>query len=108
MTIIKKAQIRNTKPILSRNGISYNPDSPLSDENPVLLRKDKSIKRGKLLKRRESGKVITAVTSAAVAVVRFQKNPKMKIAKIPGETNPVYSWMYWKPPFLSMPRNGEI
>src|SRR5258706_7943151 len=93
ITIIRKAQIRNTKPILSRKGISYKPDSLLREENPVLLRKDRSISRGKLLKRRERGKVMIAVTSAAVAVVRFQKKPRLKIAKMPGDTNPVYSWI---------------
>jgi hypothetical protein len=28
------------------------------------------------------------------------------MARMPGETKPVYSWMYWKPPFLSMPISG--
>src|SRR5258707_13331100 len=93
MTIIRTEQIRNTKPILSRNGISYNPDSLLSEENPVLVRKDRSISRGKLLKRRERGKAMIAVTSAAVAVVGFQKKPKLKIAKMPGDTKPVYFWI---------------
>src|SRR5258706_16450212 len=91
MVAIRNTQIRNTKPILSRNGISYKPDSPLSEENPVLLRNDKSISRGKLLKSSESGNVMIAVTSAAVAVVLFQKKPKKKIGKIPGDTNTVYS-----------------
>ena len=32
----------------------------------------------------------------------------MNMARMPGETKPVYSWMYWKPPFLSMPISGAI
>ncbi len=45
--------------------------------------------------------------SAAFDVAFFQKKPKMNMAKIPGETNPVYSWIYLKPPF-SIPRCGAI
>jgi hypothetical protein len=30
------------------------------------------------------------------------------MAKMPGDTKPVYSWIYWKPPFLSMPNSGAI
>ena len=38
---------------------------------------------------------ITPIT-AALAVVFFQNRPIRKTARMPGLTNPVYSWMYWK------------
>jgi hypothetical protein len=44
----------------------------------------------------------------APPVVLRQKKPSRNIARMPGETKPVYSWMYWKPPFLSMPISGAI
>ena len=40
---------------------------------------------------RESGIVRIAAQTAELAVAFFQNNPKMKIAKIPGLTNPVNS-----------------
>src|SRR5258708_6168787 len=93
MMIISNAQIRKTKPIRSRNGISYNPLAVLSDEKPTPSRNDKSIHCGRVLNRSERGNVMIAVTNAAVAVVRFQKKPSRKMASIPGETKPVYSWI---------------
>jgi len=60
----------------------------------MLLNPERSAHLGRNFKKRESGNVINAAASAAAAVVRFQKNPSIKIAKIPGETKPVYSWMY--------------
>ncbi|MNR58672.1 hypothetical protein D3C85_1797260 [compost metagenome] len=45
---------------------------------------------------------------AAADVVRCQKKPITNMARMPGETKPVYSWIYWKPPFLSMPMKGAI
>src|SRR3954462_13523155 len=72
-TIMIVAQKRRTKPILSRDGISYNPLSALSFENPNLLSHERSANFGRNFNRIDSGNVITAATRAAVAVVLFQK-----------------------------------
>ena len=91
MTTITATTIKNTKPIRSINGISKTADSGFLAANPYFCNRDKSANLGRNLNNNDNGKVMIAATSAAVAVVRFQKNPRIKIAKIPGETNPVYS-----------------
>ncbi len=53
------------------------------------------VQTGKNFSTVESGIVRIAEVSAAVEVVRFQKNPKRKIDNTPGEINPTYSWMNW-------------
>src|SRR5687767_1789330 len=46
---------------------------------------------GKNLSTVESGIVKIAEVSAAVAVVLFQKNPRRKMERTPGDINPTYS-----------------
>jgi hypothetical protein len=88
------------------NGISYTP-SAFKTEKPMELSEERSIHCGRNLKNTESKKPPMVAKSAAFDVAFFQKKPKMNMAKIPGETNPVYSWIYLKPPF-SIPRCGAI
>ena len=75
----------NTKPILSRNGISKTP-SEVAMEKPVEERKERSINPGRNLRNNESKKPPMVANNAALEVVFFQKKPRMNMAKIPGET----------------------
>ena len=50
---------------------------------------------GRNLSTVESGMVRMAEVSAAVDVVRFQKNPKRKIDSTPGDIKPTYSCINW-------------
>jgi hypothetical protein len=50
---------------------------------------------GKNFRTVERGIVRIAEVSAAVAVVRFQKNPNRKIDNTPGEIKPTYSCTNW-------------
>lgn len=81
----------NTKPMRSKNGISYSPDALFKTEKPVELKNDRSAICGKNLNRTDKINPPIVANKAAFEVVFFQKNPKMNMAKIPGETNPVYS-----------------
>src|SRR5258706_11709431 len=49
------------------------------------------VQEGRNFKSVETGIVSNVPVSAAVEVVRFQKNPIKKIASTPGEINPTYS-----------------
>ena len=51
--------------------------------------------RGRNFRTVDSGIVSKAPVRAAADVVRFQKNPKRKIASTPGEMKPTYSWINW-------------
>ncbi len=53
------------------------------------------VQTGKNFSKVERGIVRIAEVSAALDVVRFQKNPNRKIDSTPGEINPTYSWMNW-------------
>src|SRR5690606_7326618 len=99
----------NTKTMLirSRKGISNCPEA-LSFANPMGSRNDQFTQYGENLSHTDKINPPIVANNAALDVVPFQKNPRMNMAKIPGETKPVYSWMYWKPPFLSIPRKGAI
>ena len=55
---------------------------------------ERSVKFGINLSKQEHANPPMVAKSAAFEVVRFQKKPRMNIAKIPGLTKPVYSWMY--------------
>src|SRR5699024_2656556 len=99
---ISITQAINTKPTLSIKGISYTPST--GTEKPIGAKKDRSTIPGKNFKIMDIIKPPTVAKSAALEVVFFQKNPKRNIAKIPGDTKPVYSCIYWKPPFLSIPK----
>jgi hypothetical protein len=55
---------------------------------------DKSTKGGMSLKITENTNPPMVANNAALDVVRLQKKPSKNMAKIPGETNPVYSWIY--------------
>src|SRR5690606_7234539 len=68
---------------------------------------ERSIQPGRNFNTTESANPPTVANNAALEVDFFQKNPRINMAKIPGETNPVYSWMYWNPPF-SIPRCGAM
>src|SRR5471030_1917278 len=89
--IMPTIQMTNTKPIRSRNGISYNPLSAFLNENPVLAKDDKSANFGKNLKNTENKNPPIVANIAAFEDAFFQKKPKINIAKIPGDTKPVYS-----------------
>ena len=80
ITIINKTRRRKTKVIRSING--------MSGKTPF-------VQTGKNLNTVESGIVRMAEVSAAADVVRFQKKPKRKIDRTPGEINPTYSWINW-------------
>src|SRR4051812_22577645 len=80
MMIINTTRIRNTSVIRSIKGRSGN--APF--DHP-----------GRNLKMVESGIVNIADVSAAAEVVRFQKKPRRKIERTPGEIKPTYSWMNW-------------
>ena len=80
----------NTKPILSIKGISKIP-SAFAAEKPDDCRKDKSTHLGRNLNITEKMKPPMVAKRAALEVAFFQKKPRINMAKIPGETNPVYS-----------------
>ncbi len=80
ITIISAIRIIKTRPILFMKGISGN--APL-------------VHPGRNFNTVESGIVSIADVSAAVDVARFQKKPKRKMDKTPGEINPTYSWINW-------------
>ena len=90
MIIIPITQKMNTKPIRSRKGISYTPAEFLTAK-PKGERNYRFIMPGRNLSRIESRKPPMVANSAALDVVFFQKKPRMNIAKMPGDTKPVYS-----------------
>ena len=81
----------NTNPILSKKGISYSPDRELFTAHPLSYKKERSTRVGRILNPTESKKPPIVANNAAFDVVFFQKKPSKNIAKIPGETKPVYS-----------------
>ena len=83
-------QSANTIPIMSRKGISKTPVA-FAFAKPIEASEDKSIMPGKNFRRTEKRNPPMVAKSAALLVVFFQKKPIMNMAKIPGETKPVYS-----------------
>src|SRR5690606_18842574 len=91
MRYIPIIQMTNTNPIRSRNGISYKPLAGFITAKPVAFKNDKSAKFGRNLKKTDKRNPPIVANKAAFDVVFFQKKPNMNIAKIPGDTKPVYS-----------------
>src|SRR5690606_5653996 len=88
---IPMIQITNTNPIRSMKVISYKPLAGFITAKPVGFKKDKSAKFGRNLKKTDNKNPPIVANNAALEVVFFQKNPRINMAKIPGDTNPVYS-----------------
>src|SRR5690606_38141197 len=107
MATIPKIQAIKTIPIRSINGISNTPDL-FRTANPIPERNDRLTINGANFNNMDIINPPIVAKRAALDVVFFQKKPNKNMAKIPGDTNPVYSWMYWKPPFLSIPKCGAI
>lgn len=83
--IIISTHMRNTYPMRSRNDISG---------------KSTSI-------RNESTNVPMAAAMAPRALARFQKKPTKNMAKAPGLTKPVNSWINWNA-WSRLPSNGAM
>ena len=93
ITYIPSTQNKNTKPILSRKGISYKP-LLFAFAKPKGDKKERSTKSGRNLKKTESTNPPIVANNAAFEVAFFQNKPSINIAKIPGDTKPVYSCIY--------------
>ena len=83
ITTIPTIHIRNTKPILSINGISKTPFE-FGTAKPNGFKNDKLTKAGINLKIIDIIKPPIVANKAAFEVVLFQKKPRMNIAKTPG------------------------
>src|SRR5690606_3370268 len=94
MRYIPMIQMTNTNPIRSRKGISYKPLAGFTTAKPVECKKDRSAKFGRNLKKTDNRNPPIVANNAALEVVFFQKKPRINMAKIPGDTKPVYSWIY--------------
>src|SRR5690606_34414813 len=90
MITIPITQNANTKVILSMKGISKTP-AAFGIAKFIADRNSKSINCPENFNITEKMKPPIVANKAAFEVVFFQKNPKINIAKIPGDTNPVYS-----------------
>ena len=90
MIYIPITHTANTITILSMNGISNTP-AEFAAAHPNSYNGDRSIQPGKNLRITETINPPTVANNAAFEVVFFQKKPKMNMAKIPGDTKPVYS-----------------
>jgi hypothetical protein len=93
MITIPMTQKIKTISIRSKKGISKTPVS-FALAKPLEASAERSMKFGTNFKKQEHAKPPMVAKSAAFEVVRFQKKPRMNMAKIPGLTKPVYSWMY--------------